>query len=633
MPWFAASALAGVLLLVGGPASPAFAHATIVETIPAHGTELDEAPTEVRVTFSEAVSLIGSPDAIAVIDADGERVDAAGAELDETGTVLTIPLEDLPVGAYIASWRVVSADTHPVGGSIQFGYGVPASAVVAPPPPTPSAALALGVGLAKGVLYLGLALAFGLLPGMRVLGAVPTRGVLRAVRAGLGLAVIASLAQAVLQFLWIRSASGTSTDGTGEAVAFATSPFAVAVGARIALLGLAALVLARVPVVPARVPVVPARVPDVSARVPVVVATVPLVVTGVPDVPAKVPVVAERVPPPSVRGAGSATGLVLYTALGVAIVIAVVAAGHGGSGILGLGGSAVAGVATVLHALAAIAWLGGLVPLALVLLNRRLSAERMRRMPVWSLYAGIAVTVLGLSGLVQAVAQVGGVAALLETTYGGLLLAKLALVAAAVALAALGFAWTRRRTGAAGGSAAGAGDGKATGAAGRAAGVDGAHDGRPAPGQTARLRTRTRVEAGLVAIVVVISGVLSSITPAKDAWAPVATAASSIGPYEVAVEAAPARPGPQSLRLTVTPPTVEAPLQELRVVLRGDEGGELPVQLPYRVPAPLRPGEPTPVTFISAAVTVPETGTWTLTVTVVATPLEQYTADLAYDVR
>lgn len=538
------------LALAVVPSSPAHAHATVVSTTPAHGTELDTAPTEVQVTFSEPVSLSGSPHAATVIDADGERVDAGDATLDDSRTILTIPLRpDLAVGAYIASWRVISADTHPVGGSIQFGYGVPASSVAGPPPPTPSAALALGVGVAKGVVYLGLVLAFGLLPAALVLGADERerRTAVRWSRIGIAVAVTGSAAQLVLQFLWILSGGG---EAAAEAAAFAGSPYALATAVRIAVLVVAAIALA----------------PWTASRA-----------TG------------------RVR-------LALVSALGLGAVMTVVAAGHGGAG------SWLLALATTVHAVAAIAWLGGLVQLAFVLLSGRLRARRLRRMPAWSLYAAISIGLLSASGLVQAVAQVGGAEALFETTYGGLLLAKLALVAGALTLGALGFVWVRRRQ-------------------------RESADGRPAPGQTARLRTRTRWEAGIVAGVVIVSGVLSSITPAKDDWMPVATAESRIGPYEVSVEVAPARRGPQSLRLTVTPPTVDSPPQELRVVLRNDRGVELPVELPYRVPQALSPGEPTDVAFISASVNVPSTGSWTIAVTVVASPVEQYAGDLTYDVR
>ncbi|MGB4777815.1 copper resistance CopC family protein, partial [Microbacterium sp.] len=233
------------ILLVAIPAESASAHASVVATTPEHGAELDAAPTAVTVTFSEPVTLSSLLQSASVLDADGAHVEAGPATLDDARLVLTIPLPaDLPVGAYIASWRVVSSDTHPVGGSIQFGVGVPASTISPPAPPVPSATLALGVGVAKGVLYLGLVLAFGLLPPALLLGAGPRerRTLVRWSRVGVGVAAVASLAQLVLQFLWIRSA-GDGGEWQPEAVTFMQSPFALAVAVRVVVLAAATVVL------------------------------------------------------------------------------------------------------------------------------------------------------------------------------------------------------------------------------------------------------------------------------------------------------------------------------------------------------------------------------------------------------
>src|SRR5690625_6621322 len=101
----------------------AVAHATVESTAPAHGAQVDEAPAEVTVIFDESVSLPDAHEAAQVIDESGDRVDQGEAALDASRTVLTIPLQDdLPHGVYVASWRVVSSDTHVVGGSVQFGH-------------------------------------------------------------------------------------------------------------------------------------------------------------------------------------------------------------------------------------------------------------------------------------------------------------------------------------------------------------------------------------------------------------------------------------------------------------------------------------------------------------------------------
>jgi copper transport protein len=218
------------------------AHATTVSTSPTHGSELDAAPAEIRVTFDEPVTLAGLTDPTSVIDANGDRVDAATGELDASRTTLTIPVRSgLPDGVYIASWRVVSADTHPVGGSLQFGVGVPAGMTPLAETPEPSAVLTLVIGVAKGAVYLGLVFALGVLPAALVLGAAPRslRRVRRIAAAGALGALVASLAQLAAQFFWLRSGGG---DGEllAELGQFLTTPYALAVWMRCGALALAA---------------------------------------------------------------------------------------------------------------------------------------------------------------------------------------------------------------------------------------------------------------------------------------------------------------------------------------------------------------------------------------------------------
>ena len=91
------------------------------------------------------------------------------------------------------------------------------------------------------------------------------------------------------------------------------------------------------------------------------------------------------------------------------------------------------------HLLAAGIWLGGLLPLALVLAGSRNSgtdrAPATRALRRFSAFAMIAVLVVLGSGLVNAWLLVGSPSALIATGYGRTLLVKLALVAALVTIA------------------------------------------------------------------------------------------------------------------------------------------------------------------------------------------------------
>jgi len=116
-------------------------------------------------------------------------------------------------------------------------------------------------------------------------------------------------------------------------------------------------------------------------------------------------------------------------------------AGHGGAntGTPGL----IQVAADALHLIAAGAWIGGLVPFALVMARalrtrgeawKAIAANVTRR---FSTFGVVVVTVLLLTGLSNTWFLVGGFPALLGTAYGQLLLLKIALVIAMVAVAAI----------------------------------------------------------------------------------------------------------------------------------------------------------------------------------------------------
>ena len=101
-------------------AGPAFAHATLVASDPANGAVVPDAPNKVTLTFSESVQLLSGK--IQVLAPDGSRADQG--EPTAAGAAVTIPLRaGGGRGTYLISYRVMSADSHPVGGSLTFSVG------------------------------------------------------------------------------------------------------------------------------------------------------------------------------------------------------------------------------------------------------------------------------------------------------------------------------------------------------------------------------------------------------------------------------------------------------------------------------------------------------------------------------
>ena len=154
--------LAGLLLTP----SAASAHALLVDTIPQRGATLKSQPREIVLRFSEAVE--GNFGAVRVFDAQAKRVDD-GRTTHPGGSSarLAVGLKpDLPDGTYVATYRVISADSHPVSGGLVFSIGAPGAAAA------PSVSDLIGesragpltqaaFGIARGLTYLATALLLG----------------------------------------------------------------------------------------------------------------------------------------------------------------------------------------------------------------------------------------------------------------------------------------------------------------------------------------------------------------------------------------------------------------------------------------------------------------------------------------
>ncbi|MBI5304500.1 MAG: copper resistance protein CopC/CopD [Chloroflexi bacterium] len=113
--------MALVLIALSTNAAPANAHAIVVRTDPPDGASLADAPSQVRLWFSEPILLNFTR--IDLVDSQGQNipVQIARAE-DDAEFVLAVHVPPLAPNAYRLSWRTVANDdVHPSSGSIVFG--------------------------------------------------------------------------------------------------------------------------------------------------------------------------------------------------------------------------------------------------------------------------------------------------------------------------------------------------------------------------------------------------------------------------------------------------------------------------------------------------------------------------------
>jgi len=449
--------LIGLLVATGLP-SPAYAHAVLESTSPEADSLIQEAPTQVVLTFSEPVSPV--PDRVRVIAPDGSRVDRN--EPRTSGQQLIIPLEPLTQpGTYLVSFRVISADSHPVYGTFSFSYkqvspgGPPEAADVAPTGFVVAALpVARWIGYAGLVLFVGAALVLTLLWPRRL----SRRGPLRMARIGAGLVALGTLLALALQVPYV--AGGGLGDVTGSDVREVLgSQYGAAHLVRLGVVGAALVLLQAI-----------------------------------------------------AKGRAWHADKTLLAVLGAVGVGTWSVSGHAAATPV----PTVSIAADMVHLAAMSIWVGGLVMLALFLLPRGTAAELAAIVPVWSRWAAYAVGALVLTGIAQGLLEVNPLSTLFSTTYGWVLVAKVALVAVVLGVALMSRRLVPR--------IAGAEDEASVASDDEAWADEGANDeGERRDGASAaarRLRTLVVVEAAIAAVIVAVTSVLVQLTPARTAAAP-----------------------------------------------------------------------------------------------------------------
>ncbi|MEO6502613.1 MAG: copper resistance protein CopC, partial [Jatrophihabitantaceae bacterium] len=374
-------------------AAPASAHTVLVGSDPANGSRLTQSPATVTLRFNEQVRL--EPGYLRVTDSTGQRVDnGTASHPGGVGSSVSVPLRSgLGDGSYLASYRVISADSHPVAGTIRYvvgdgplGSGGEASgSASAPVASTVQTGLALshwlsfaGVGIAGGSW-----LVFSLWPAGR-----RRRSIRKLVWTGWSLAALGAVTEYLLEGPYGAGSGLASVGDVTLLDATLHSEVGQFLSLRVLLLGILGMVL-----------------------------TVLFGQNGRADGDAR--------EAPS-WGPGAAAGV------GFGIVITFAATGHAQSS----SPHELWVLVDALHLSSMIIWLGGVVVLLAAALGRGggeqadRDADRAQLsagLPVFSRVAMVCIATLAVTGTLQAWREIGDLDAIAGTRYGQLVLVKVTL--------------------------------------------------------------------------------------------------------------------------------------------------------------------------------------------------------------
>jgi len=569
-----AALIAGWFGLGLAAAAPALAHAQLVATDPADGSRLDAVPGQVSLTFSESVSLdVGY---VRVVDARGQRVDEGDpSHPNGKGDMASVKLRaGLGAGGYIVSYRVVSADSHPVSGAFAFTVGSgplvgTTGAVTDSGGTTPLAATLFAA--VRWLSFAGLGLLGGLVfivtcwPGGRT-----DPHARRIVWTGWQLAAGATVAGVLLQGPYASGQSVTSLLSPDLTAATLGTTYGRMLSVRLIALGVLAVLLPRL-------------------------------------------LQAQGTQPEQARARDED----LAAILGLVVLATFGASGHAVAGIQ----PTVAVLSDTVHLAAMSSWVGGLVLLTACLLPSGGAGEMAETLPRFSRLAFGSVTVLAVTGSYQAWREVGTLPALLSTGYGRLLSLKIAGFLLLVMLGNLSRITVRRRYGTlpVAHALAPADAEQST--------PDPDPDDRADAAVRSRMRLSVGLEVGIAAAVLALTAVLVAQAPARATYvAPYGTTLRLASGGSTQLTLTPARQGANTVHLYVFDSAGrQADPREvtLSIALPAAQIGPLPVTL-----VKAGPGH-----YLSTAVSFPKTGTWQLVVRVRASEFDSSVASTDVAIR
>lgn len=502
-------ALAGLVAL----APPAGAHAAVDSTTPASGAVLQAPPEELVIRFNQRVA--ADDDSLQLHDASGARVPVGELERADGGRTLRVPVRRLEEGGYVVTYRVVSEDGHAINGGVTWRLGRAAADVDqtvleellnAEGGETTVRAVAAAT---RGLLFAALIVLVG---GLVFVLAIWPAG---AADARMRRVLVLAGAVAVVTTAFGAGLQGAETSGGSLGDALLPRAAVDTLDTDFGRAALARLVLVAV------------------------LTCVALVVTSA----------RARSTPWRLGTLAASAGALLTLTL----------SGHARTGRW----LTLAVPLDLVHLGAAAVWIGGLAVVALVVLPRGDEADSGVVEARFSRVALAAVAAVVGTGTVQGLRQLGELEGLRTTSYGRLLVMKVAAVAVVVVLGALSRSLVRARL---------------------APPVEGEDGDVEDPADLKRaLRRSVGAEVAIAAVVLGLTSLLVAADPARSEEARAFVESRVVDGSILEVQVAPARPGPADVHVYVVDqsiPLTTAIETTAELTLPGSafEGIEVPIR-------------------------------------------------------
>ncbi len=568
--------------VVAGLAAPASAHATLESTNPANGTALAGSPGQVVLHFDQQVSV--SPTSIEVFNSSAKRVDSGDTKHvpNDSHSVDTAIPASLPAGGYVVTWRVVSADSHPINGAFTFFIGAATGTAAISSEAGKLLAQSSGsetVGVVYGIVrflgFVGVAVFLGGLVFTTVIwpDALGERRARAILWSGLALLVVATAAAFVLQGVYGAGLGLTEALKSAVLKQVWDTRFGKSYAARLVFLVVSAALFSRL------------------------------------------------------RQRGPSLARAVYVGLSAVIGVAVLAtwglADHASTGSLVW----LAVPFDVVHLGAASVWLGGLVMIVAVVLPASRAAPwdgrgsvraALLRFSQWALAAVVAIVATGVFAAWRQVGVSWG--ALTTTPYGKLVIYK------SVGLVALVLIASVSRTSVHGGLAVPGARPRRQSTAPvptppprvpRPVGADVARPSGWRRDATSRLRSAVGAEVVVILAVLGLTALLVNARPAKQAYAAPFSTEVKAGPTLVNVVVDPAKAGPLAVHLYIlTSAGIIDDVPEVDATMSDTGSGINGLKLPLQHAGPGH--------YLVYGFDVPIPGTWTINVTVRTDALDEY---------